>query len=97
VTLLTAVFVIFFRMSFVQSITATKLMNAFSSLVATAVFMWQGILNFKLGLLLGAAAFAGGLLGGKIASKLSAGWLRVISIISVLALAARILYAAIKV
>lgn len=87
ITLLTAVFTIWFHMTFVESIAATKLMNVFSSLVATGVFAWRGLVDFKLGLLLGVSAFVGGTLGAKIALKLNALWLRRIFVLAVLALA----------
>ena len=96
VTLLTAVFAIFFHMTFIESIATTKVMNLFSSVVAVAIFAWHGIVNFKLGLILGIAMFAGGMLGGMIALKMSATWLRRVFLVSVLALAARMLYAAFK-
>ena len=41
-TILTAIFVALFRLSFVQAIATTKLVNVFSSAVATGVFMWHG-------------------------------------------------------
>ena len=94
VTLLTAVFAIFFHMTFIESIVATKVMNLFSSVVAVAIFSWHGIVNFKLGLILGFAMFLGGMLGGTIALKMNATWLRRVFLVSVLALAARMLYAA---
>jgi uncharacterized membrane protein YfcA len=80
-------------MTFLESIVATKLMNTFSSVVATLVFAWRGIVDFKLGLLLGVSAFVGGLLGARIALKLNAEWLRRIFIIAVFGLAARMLSA----
>lgn len=94
VTMLTAVFAMFFHMTFVESIAATKLMNLFSSIVAVSVFAWRGIVDWRLGLILGVAMFLGGLLGGMIALKMNAVWLRRIFLIAVLALAARMLYAA---
>lgn len=94
VTLLTAVFAVFFHMSFIESIAATKLMNVFSSVVAVVIFAWRGIVDFKLGLILGVAMFAGGVVGGTIALKMNATWLRRIFIVAVLALAARMLYVA---
>jgi uncharacterized protein len=93
VTLLTVVFTVFLRMTLVESITATKFMNLLSSVVATAIFAWRGIVDFKLGLLLGASAFVGGLLGGTIALRLNPAWLRGIFMLAVLALAARMLVA----
>jgi len=94
VTMLTAVFAMFFHMTFVESIAATKLMNVFSSIVAVSIFAWRGIVDWRLGLILGIAMFVGGLLGGTIALKMNAAWLRSIFIIAVLALAARMLYVA---
>lgn len=96
VTMLTAVFDVFFHMTFVESIAATKLMNVFSSVVATAIFAWRGIVDWKLGLILGVAMFVGGLLGGAIALKMNPTWLRRIFIIAVLALAARMLFVALS-
>ena len=93
VTLLTAIFAVFFHMTFVESIAATKLLNIFSSVAATAIFAWRGIVDFRLGLLLGVVMFAGGLMGGTIVLKLNAIWLRRIFIVAVLALAARMLIA----
>jgi len=91
VTLLTSIFTVFFHMTLVESIAATKLMNICSSVVATAIFAGRGIVDFRLGLLLGVAAFAGGLLGGTIALKLSPVWLRRVFLAAVLALALRML------
>jgi uncharacterized membrane protein YfcA len=96
VTMLTAVFTMSFHMTFVESIAATKLMNLFSSIVAVAVFAWRGIVDWRLGLILGIAMFGGGLLGGTIALKMNAAWLRRIFLVAVLALAARMLYAALS-
>lgn len=93
VTLLTAVFAVFFHMTFIESIAATKLMNLFSSIVAVALFFWHGIVDLKVGVVLGTAMFAGGALGGMTALKMNAAWLRRIFLVAVLALAARMLYA----
>jgi uncharacterized membrane protein YfcA len=63
VTILTAVYVAVFRFTFVEAIATTKLMNVFSSAVATGVFMWHGLVNSRLGLVLGATMFVGALVG----------------------------------
>jgi hypothetical protein len=76
VTLLTAAYVMLFRMTFVQAIATTKLINIFSSLVATLIFGVQGIVDYKLGVILGIAMFIGGVIGGRIALKLSNIWLQ---------------------
>jgi uncharacterized membrane protein YfcA len=91
VTMLTAVFARFFHMTFVESIAATKLMNLFSSIVAR-----RGMVDCRLGLILGTEMFVGGLLGGTIALKMNTAWLRRIFLGAVLALAARMLYAALS-
>ena len=96
VTLLTALFAVCFHMTLLESIAATKLMNLFSSVAAVAIFAWHGIVDFKLGLILGAAMFVGGVLGGAIALKMNAAWLRRIFIAAVFALAARMLYTALS-
>ena len=63
-------------MALIQAIAATKLMNMFPSVAATAIFAWRGMVDFKLGLLFGAVMFAAGLLKGRVALKLNATWLR---------------------
>jgi uncharacterized membrane protein YfcA len=76
VTLLTANYVMLFRMTFVQAIATTKLINIFSSLVATLIFMIQGIIDYKLGMILGLTMFVGGIIGGRITLSLSTIWLQ---------------------
>jgi uncharacterized membrane protein YfcA len=91
VTLLTSSFVILFGMTFLQSVATTKVINIFSSAIATAVFLWRGIIDAKLGIMLGMAMFFGALLGGRIALNLHPVWLRRIFITAVLGLAAKML------
>jgi uncharacterized protein len=76
VTLLTAAYVMLFRMTFVQAIATTKLINIFSSLIATLIFAHQGIVDYSLGLILGLAMFVGGVIGGQLSLKLSNVWLQ---------------------
>jgi uncharacterized protein len=45
-------------------------MNVFSSAVATVVFMWHGLVNYRLGLILGVAMFAGAIFGASFAIRL---------------------------
>lgn len=87
VTLLTAAYVMLFHMTFVQAVAITKLINIFSSLVATLIFMAQGIVDYKLGIILGLAMFVGGIIGSQIALKLSNNWLQRIylAVVTVLA------------
>jgi len=89
VTILTAVLVAFFGMSYLESIASTKIINVFSSAVATLVFMWQGLVDYKLGLVLGLTMFVGAYVGAHYASKMNEIWLRRIFLTTVLLLAAK--------
>jgi uncharacterized membrane protein YfcA len=91
VTMLTAAFVVFFGMTFLQAVATTKVINLFSSGIATVVFIWRDVVDLKLGIILGIAMFLGALLGGRIALLLSTVWLRRIFIAAVLGLAAKML------
>jgi uncharacterized protein len=92
VTMLTAVFVALLGMTFLQAVATTKLINIFSSGIATLVFLWHGMVNLKLGMILGISMFLGALLGSRIALLLSAKWLRRIFIAAVLGLAVKMLF-----
>ncbi|MBD1909912.1 MULTISPECIES: sulfite exporter TauE/SafE family protein [unclassified Leptolyngbya] len=76
VTLLTAAYVMLFRMRFVEAIATTKLINVFSSLIATLIFMHQGMVDYPLGVILGASMFVGGLIGANLTLKLSNAWIQ---------------------
>jgi len=91
VTMLTAAFVVFLGMTFLQAVATTKVINVFSSGVATLVFLWRGVVDLKLGVILGITMFLGALLGSRIALFLSAIWLRRIFIAAVLCLAVKLL------
>jgi hypothetical protein len=92
VTILTVVFVALFQMKFVEAVATTKIVNVFSSLVASVVFMWRGLVDYKLGIALAITMFIGAFIGAKIAIKLNETWLRRIFIATVLILAAKILF-----
>jgi len=91
VALLTAAFVALFQMSFVEAVAVTKVLNFFSSLVATAIFAGQGLIDWNLGIVLSAMAFAGGLVGAALAQKISNVWLRRIFLTAVIVLAGKTL------
>ncbi|HEX8476580.1 MAG TPA: sulfite exporter TauE/SafE family protein [Pyrinomonadaceae bacterium] len=91
VTLLTAAFVALFRMKFVEAVATTKIVNVFSSLVATLVFMWYGLVDYRLGVVLAVVMFAGGFVGARVALRLNDVWLRRIFLTTVIALALKIL------
>ena len=64
VTMLTAAFVVLFGMTFLQAVATTKVINVFSSGVATLVFVWRGVVDLKLpGVILGVFMFLVALLG----------------------------------
>jgi uncharacterized membrane protein YfcA len=96
VTMLTAAFVFLLGLSFLQAVATTKVINLFSSLVATAVFAWRGIVDYKLGIVLGMTMFVGAVVGGHAAVRLSAAWLRRIFVVTVIGLAAKMAYALIR-
>jgi uncharacterized membrane protein YfcA len=91
VTMLTAAFVLLFGMALLQAVATTKVINVFSSGVATLIFVWRGIVDLKLGIILGGSMFLGALLGARIALFLSTVWLRRIFIAAVLGLAVKLL------
>jgi uncharacterized protein len=68
-----------------------KVLNLFSSLVATTVFAVRGLIDWKLGMILGATSFTGALAGAAFARNLSNHTLRRIFLVAVLALAAKTL------
>lgn len=92
VTMLTALLVAFFGMKFSEAVGATKLLNVVSSGVAAAVFIWQGLVDLRLGITLGVTMFIGGYIGGHYASKMNEVWLRRIFLAAVFALAIKTIY-----
>jgi uncharacterized protein len=92
VTMLTAVFVFLLGLSFLQAVATTKVINIFSSLVATAIFAIRGVVDYKLGIILGLTMFVGAVVGGRVAMRLSAVWLRRMFVVAVLGLAAKMVF-----
>jgi uncharacterized membrane protein YfcA len=91
ITILTAAYVGFFRMTLLEAVAVTKILNILSSFVASAVFAVQGLIDWKLAFILGGAAFAGGLVGAALAQKISNVWLRRVFLAVVIALALKTL------
>jgi uncharacterized membrane protein YfcA len=91
VALLTTAFVAFFHFTFIEAVALTKVLNVFSSLVATLVFAREGLVDWRLGLILSAASFAGGLLGAVLAKRVSNFWLRRIFVVAVIVMALKTL------
>lgn len=89
VTLLTATCVAFIGMTFSEAVASTKLINVFSSLVATVIFMWQGLVNYKLGAILAVTMFVAAYVGAKTVTRINDLWLRRIFLATVLILAVK--------
>lgn len=87
VTMLTAVLVGFYGLSFTQAVAGTKFINVFSSAVATAVFAWQGLIDYYLGIILAVTMFAAAYLGARTVTRLNDVWLRRIFLSAVVLLA----------
>lgn len=92
VTMLTAVLVAFFGFTFSQAVASTKIINIASSAVATAIFMWKGLVDYQLGIILGVTMFAGAYAGAHWASKMNDVWLRRIFVATVIFLAIKTLF-----
>jgi uncharacterized membrane protein YfcA len=92
VTVLTAMLAAFFAMPFAEAVGTTKLINVFSSLVATIIFMWQGLVDYRLGGILAVVMFAGAYVGAHYASRMNEKWLRRIFLSTVILLGIKTLY-----
>jgi uncharacterized protein len=92
VTILTPTLVLFFGMTFLQSVATTKVINIFSSIVAVLIFAWHGAVDFRLGTILGITMFLGALIGGHATTKISSVWLRRIFTAVVFGLALNMLF-----
>jgi uncharacterized membrane protein YfcA len=92
VTMLTAIYVALFGMTFTQAVANTKIINVFSSLIATIIFAWQGLINYKLGLILALTMFVAAYVGARVVTKLNDLWLKRIFLGTVLILALKIIY-----
>lgn len=91
-TIMTAVFVSLAGMTFTEAIVNTKFINIFSSAIATAIFAWQGLVDYRLGAILAITMFAAAYFGAKFVTKIGDLWLRRIFLTSVVVLAAKILF-----
>jgi len=92
VTILTATLVAFFGMTFSEAVASTKFINIFSSTVATAVFAWQNLIDYKLGIILAVTMFVGAYTGAHYVTKLNDVWLKRIFLTTVFLLALKTIY-----
>jgi uncharacterized membrane protein YfcA len=79
-------------MTFTEAIANTKLVNVCSSFVATLIFMWQGLVDYKLGLILGITMFVAAFAGAKLVTKMSDLWLKRIFFTTVFLLALKTIF-----
>lgn len=91
VTMLTAVYIALLGMTFVEAVAITKIINIVSSGVATAIFMARGVVDYRLGVILGIVMLVGAMIGGRVTLRLSNVWLRRIFLATVVALALKTL------
>jgi uncharacterized protein len=92
VTMLTAVCVGVYGMTYSSAVAATKLINVFSCGIAAAIFMWQGLVDYRLGAMLAVVMFLGGYVGAHFATKMDDKLLRRIFLAAVWLLALKTLY-----
>ena len=92
VTMLTAVLVAFFGMTFTEAIAGTKFINVFSSAIASAIFAWQGLIDYKLGIILAITMFVAAYIGAKTVTKIDDVWLKRIFTATVLLLALKTIF-----
>ncbi len=91
VTLLTAAFVALFRLKFIEAVSTTKIINVFSSLVATLIFMANGLVDYRLGAIIAVVMFIGANVGARLSLKMNERALRRLFLLTVIALALKIL------
>jgi uncharacterized membrane protein YfcA len=92
VTVLTTVFVAFFGMTFTEAVASTKLINVFSSLIATIIFAWQNLIDYKLGIILAVTMFIAAYIGAKTVTKLNDIWIKRIFLGTVFLLAMKTIF-----
>ena len=86
-TLVTTAGIVFFRYPMLRGIAMAKVLNTVSSLVAVAVFARYGMIDWRLGVVLSAAGFLGGLIGTHWARRMPATLLRRLFLFAVATLA----------
>jgi uncharacterized membrane protein YfcA len=91
-TLLTTLYVAFFGMTFTEAVAGTKLINIFSSGIATIIFAWQGLIDYKLGIILAITMFIAAYFGAKTVTKLNDIWLKRIFLFVVFLLALKMIF-----
>ncbi len=91
-TILTTVYVALFGMTFTEAVASTKFINVFSSFIASVIFAWQGLIDYKLGIILAVTMFVAAYIGAKTVTKLNDVWIKRIFLTMVLLLAIKIIF-----
>jgi len=78
-------------MSFTGAVATTKFVNVFSSGIATLIFMWQRLVDYRLGILLAVTMFVGAFVGAHYATKMNEVWLKRIFLTTVFILGIKML------
>jgi uncharacterized membrane protein YfcA len=68
-------------------------LNVFSSAIATLIFAWHGVVDYKLGVILGGTMFLGAVIGGSVTLRISPVWLRRVFLAAVIGLALKMISA----
>lgn len=92
VTILTVLLIAFYGLSYAESIASTKFLNVFSSGIATVIFMWQGLVDYRLGAILAVTMFVGAYIGAHFAAKLNERILKWIFLSTVFLLAIKLAF-----
>lgn len=92
VTVLTVVMVAFYGSTYANAIAVTKLLNVFSSVIATILFIRAGLVDFKLGAILAVTMFVGAYIGAHFASKMNEKVLKWIFLSTVMLLAVKLAF-----
>lgn len=92
VTLLSYALIWILGLNFLQVASVTKILNIFSSLVASAFFYYHGLVDFSVGIPLALSMSSGAFLGTKLAITKGNIWVRNLFIIAVIGLAIKLLF-----
>lgn len=92
VTMLTLTYVTLFGMTFMEAAGITKFINVISSLIAALVFMQKRLVEYQLALPMAASMVVGAWIGASIAIKKGNRWIRNLFLVSIVALAIRLLF-----
>ncbi len=91
VTFLSYVLILVFHLNFLQVAFITKVFNVFSSLTASAFFLYHGLINFHVGIPMAVSASLGASLGATLALAKGNVWVRNLFVIAAIILAIKFL------